>query len=250
MKKLSLLIVLLLSTSLSQAEEILISLYEFDPWRMVIGSDSPTYILYSEGQVIFWNSKLKKYQSIILNPSDLKAELSEIQKLTALEREYILSDWTDQPTQVLTFKSGISIKKISVYGNLRKQKVVREKAPREFLDKFDYFTRYSKAGAKDWNPTHIEVMIWPYDYAPEKSIIWPGNWPDIRSSSTKKRGDSYSIYLPFSHYDEFKKFIEARNEKSAVEINGKKWAVSTRIPFPHEMALNKSIQPNAKASAD
>ncbi len=111
----------------------------------------------------------------------MEVELSEVKKLTALESEYSLSNWTDQPTQVLAFKSGSSIKNISVYGNLRKQEEVREKAPKEFLAKFDYFTSYSKTGAKDWNPTHIEVMIWPYDYAPEKSIIWHSNWPDIKS---------------------------------------------------------------------
>jgi len=246
MKNLLLLIVLFLSVSLARAEDILISLYEYDPWRMVIGSDSPTFMLYSDGQVIFWNTELKKYQNAILNPSDLEAELSGVKRLTDLESEYILSGWTDQPTQVLAFKSGATNHKIGVYGSLRKQKEVREKAPREFLALFDYYTRYSKAGATDWNPTHIEVMIWPYDYAPEKSIIWPSTWPDINSGSTKKRGDSFSIYLPFNHYDEFKKFIATRNEKGAVEINGKKWVVSTRTPFPHEIALNKSKQKGAQ----
>jgi hypothetical protein len=250
MKSLSLLIVLLLSVSLARADDILISLYEYDPWRMVIGSDSPTFILYSEGQVIFWNAELKKYQSTVLNKDNLEAELSELQKLTDLESDYSLSDWSDQPTQVIAFKLGNRIKKISVYGNLRKQEEVRKKAPREFLSKFDYFTSYSKEDAKDWNPTYIEVMIWPYEYAPEKSIVWPSNWPDIESYGTKKRGDSYSIYLPFSHSDELNKFIATRNKKGAVEINGKKWAVSTKTPFPHEISLNKSMQPNANASAD
>ncbi len=250
MKNFNLLVVLLLSVSLARADEILISLYEHDPWRMVIGSDSPTFILYSEGQVIFWNTKQKKYQSAILSQDDIEDELTKVQMLTALESEYSLSNWTDQPTQVLTFNTGSSIKKISVYGNLRKQEEVRGKAPKKLLASFDYFTSYSRSGSQDWNPSYIEVMIWPYEYAPEKSVIWPNGWPDIKSNNTKKRGDSYSIYLPYKYYDEFKKFIATRNEKGAVEINGKKWAVSTRIPFPHEVALNKSMQPTANTSAD
>jgi hypothetical protein len=240
MKIFSLIIILFLSVS-SRADDILISLYENDPWRMVIGSDSPTFILYSGGQVIFWNTEQKKYQSALLDSGALKVELSETQKLNTLKSSYELSEWTDQPTQVLTFKYGNEIKKISVYGNLRKQKRVREKAPAEFLSIFDHFTNYSKTNSEDWYPSHIEIMVWPYDYAPEKSIIWPKNWPDTKSASTKKRGDSYSIYLPFNHYDEFKKFIATRNEKGAVKINGKKWSVSTRIPFPHEIALNKQL---------
>jgi hypothetical protein len=82
-------------------------------------------------------------------------------------------------------------------------------------------------------------MIWAYDYAPEKSIVWPEKWPDINSNSTRKRGDSYSIYLPYSEKGNYKEFIATRSEKGAVEINGKKWAVSTRIPFPHEIAFKK-----------
>ena len=136
------------------------------------------------------------------------------------------------------FKAGDTTHKIGVYGNLRKQKEVREKAPSELLTLFDYYTGYNNSNATDWEPTHIEVMIWPYDYAPEKSIIWPSDWPDINSSSTRKRGDSYSIYLPFEHYDKLKRFIATRNEKGAVEINGEKWAISTRSPFPHEIAMN------------
>ena len=52
------------------------------------------------------------------------------------------------------------------------------------------------------------------------------------------------------YYEDFKIFIATRNQKGAVEINGKKWAVSSRVPFPHEMALNKSIQPTPSATDD
>ncbi len=65
----------------------------------------------------------------------------------------------------------------------------------EKLVKFDY------PGAKDWLPEEVEVMVWPYEYAPEASIIWPKDWPSFDSSHAVKRGEkSFSIFLPAADY--------------------------------------------------
>jgi hypothetical protein len=239
MKRIVLISMLFWISSTTSANEILISLYEHDPWRMVIGSDSPTFVLYEDGQTIFWDAEQNRYQFVMLNEDSIRKELSELRELSALKEEYELSNWTDQPTQVLSMKIGQKFKRISIYGNLRKEKEVRAKTPKLLLSKFDHLVNYHHSGSKAWVPEYLEVMIWPYEYAPDASIQWPSVWPDINSEGTKKRGNAYSIYLPYKYLEEFKKFIETRNEKGAVEINGKKWAVSTRIPFPHEMALNK-----------
>ena len=77
-------------------------------------------------------------------------------------------------------------------------------------------------------------MIWPYEYAPEASIVWPKNWPGLHDVSTVKRGDSYSIFVPSADYAAVRHFLDTEKEKGAVEIGGKKWAVSIRMPFPGE----------------
>lgn len=249
MKNIVLILLLVIATSFARADEILISLYEYNPWKMVVGSDSPTFILYKDGTAIFWNAERKEYQYTKLNKASVQKEVDGLVDLAKLESNYSLSRWTDQPTQVLSIRIGNNLKKISIYGNLRKQEEVREKAPDLFLSKYDYFIDYSASEAKTWKPKFVEVMIWPYEYAPDKSIVWPKNWPDINSESTRKRRDSYSIYLPYSELEDFKVFIATKNGKGAVEINGKKWAVSTRIPFPHETELNKTLNLTPKSGA-
>jgi hypothetical protein len=77
-------------------------------------------------------------------------------------------------------------------------------------------------------------MIWPYDYAPEPSIIWPSEWPGLQSERTIRRGESYSVYVPSADLDALRDFLRSRNERGAVEIDGAKWAVSLRTPFPGE----------------
>ena len=121
-----------------------------------------------------------------------------------------------------------------VYGSLYDNDV-RIKSPEVILNLFDKITSYTHSGSKSWLPKKIEVMIWPYEYAPDASIIWPTDWPDINHPETFKRGqDLYSIFLDSMYFEDLKQFLKTRSQKGAVEINGKKWAVSFRFPFPHE----------------
>jgi hypothetical protein len=75
-------------------------------------------------------------------------------------------------------------------------------------------------------------MFWDYDYAPNKKP-WPKKFPDLKSSSTIKHGDMYSVYIDKTDFTEFKAYYPSIGEKEAVEINGKKMAISYRFPFPN-----------------
>jgi hypothetical protein len=77
-------------------------------------------------------------------------------------------------------------------------------------------------------------MIWPYDYAPEPSIAWPKRWPGLDAPTTLKRAESFSLFVPSAEFESLHAFLAGRQEKGAVEIGGKKWAASLRLPFPHE----------------
>lgn len=259
MKKLIKLIILTLviinSYSIKAEENIspVFSLIEFDPWGMVIGSDSPSFTLYDNGLVIFITKKddVYSYYSYFLDKNSMKELNSQLipENLEDLEKDYTLFNWTDQPENLFYFNG----KKIYVYGNLRNpienpntdDKEVTEiyereielwkNFPEELINTFKTATSYSHKNATEWFPEYIEVMFWPYEYAPEESIIWPGNWPDLNDKRTRKRSeDSYSVYLPSKYYNELIEILRTQNEKGAVEINNKKMAVSLRFPFPRE----------------
>ena len=80
----------------------------------------------------------------------------------------------------------------------------------------------------------MEVMIWPYENAPDASSVWPKEWPGINSQRSMKRGDSYSIFLDGALLPKLRKFLETGKARGAVEIGGKKWDVSYRFAFPSE----------------
>jgi len=221
----------------------LIVLRESNPWAMVLGADGPTFVLYKNGIVIYRENK--KYVSVKLNENEfykLIEELKPSSDFLNLKGYYSLSKWTDQPTTRLFVNLNGFKKYVDIYANLRRASEEQIKAPKSFMKLFNKLISYKHKNAKPWFPKKFEVMLYPYEYAPEKSIVWHSDWPDLFDVWTKKRYKSYSIYLDASKYQEFEAFLKTKNMKGAVEINNKKWSVSIRLPFPNEKVwMNKKV---------
>ena len=213
-------------------------LTEFNPWAMVVGSDSPTFVLYENGTVIFL--KDKKYLSAKLTPAEVDAFLLGLGRdsLVGLRDSYTLSEYTDQPTNVLVVRiDGSSYKKISIYGTIRALKTEPAGAlplPDELTRALRLVLQYDNASSSAWMPEYLEVMIWPFEYAKGKPAEWPTKWPGVSDPKTLKHKDMYSIFVPESQYQELEKFVSQLKPTQAVRIDNKKWAVSVRFPFPHE----------------
>lgn len=221
------------------SEPVLV-LLEKDPWLDVIGSDSPSFALYDDGRVIFKQAASDKkagYRYADLSKQQFENLLSKLDlenSFSSLKDNYELSSETDQITQQFYIKTKDKVRILNVYGSLHDSSV-RLIAPKAITALFDTLTSYNLPKSEQWMPTKIEVMIGPYDYAPDKSIIWPSNWPDLNSPDTKKRHHgSYSLYVDSNLFKDLEKFLSTRHQKGAVEINGKKWSASIRFPFPQE----------------
>lgn len=216
----------------------IVVLVETDPWIMVIGSDVPTIAIYQYGDVIYKRIENKKmnYYSVKLDTAETQKLIYNLGISDSLVKmaDYIsASEWTDQPTNelILNFDSA-RVKR--VYGNLRSKDESRNKTPKYFLKVYDNLINYKDKREKIWLPDFIEIMLTNYSYSPETPIKWPTYWPDLNSKSTIKRSeDLYSIYLKNENFKEFIKLIQSLKEKQAVEINGKKFSVSYRMPFPN-----------------
>jgi hypothetical protein len=108
---------------------------------------------------------------------------------------------------------------------------------------YEYLTHVRFSGSTPWTPGYIEVMIWPYEQAPEGVVHWPHRWPGLDSPNAMKRGDSYSIFLQGSELAQLRAFLRARDEDVAVEIGGKNWAVAYRFVFPSEPVWVEAFKP-------
>lgn len=216
-----------------------IVLIETDPWLMVIGSDTPTFALYENGQIIYRKTIDNSYKYFEINydsekTQDLIYSFGITGDLMSLSDYIDSSDRTDQPTNILILNFDI-LREINVYGNLRdKKSEARDKTPKEYLMVYDNILKFEDKSAKEWIPEAIEVMATNYNHSPEKPLKWNSDWNDINSPTTIKRNDFlYSIYLEKKYFDDFIKLLSKLKQKQAVEINGTKYSLTYRLPFPN-----------------
>jgi len=234
-------------------------LIQSDPWAMVMGADTPRVAAYEDGTVIFLK---KSGNSASYHQKDLSAtELSDLKKrltptvdLKDLKHFYSLQPHvTDQPEALFYIRDGERELTTRVYGlkaastKLPAYTVLSEKrkpdtVPEQLIELHKFLCAIDYPDSKEWTPRYLEVMIWPYDDAPEASITWPEDWPGLDSKRSLKRGDSYSIFLDGGLLPELQKFMRTRKEKGAVEIGGKEWAVSFRAVFPGEPIWRKAFE--------
>ena len=243
-RRLSLLALVTMSHVAAADPAPLLVVREMDPWRMVIGSDSAKFAVYDDGSVIYQAAKPTEERPFekrkVENPKLVVGKLLAVD-LAKMEKSYELTAATDQITTTIWTPE----RRIGIYGNWREpspkaandeQRKMWESLPggiREFLKRVE---KERETEGEAWMPESIEVMFWPYEYAPEESIVWPASWPDLKAATTKKRegDDFYRVFLPSSKLAELRKFMATRKDKGAVLINGKKMTVSYRFPFPGE----------------
>jgi hypothetical protein len=220
-----------------------------DPWAMVLGADTPRLALYEDGTRICiarGGSGLATLLVSKLSPTDLDQELQRIQALgtlSGLKRHYEMTRVTDQSSDQFYVDLGGGPPVVTeVYGLGARE--TAERLPDSLAALHQHLVRATCEGGVPWVPEHVEVMLWPYEYAPQKSIHWPADWPGLDSPAARRRGDSYSIYLAGSKLSELRAFLKTRNEKGAVEVGRKKWAASYRYVFPSEPVWSKAFRQN------
>ena len=219
--------------------EPIVVLIETDPWLMVMGSDVPTFALYENGQIIYRKVVDKRYKYFeVQNDKEKTQQIIKSLGITdnlIKESNYIeASTSTDQPSNILLLNFD-SLKEINVYGSLRNENgKARQKTPQDFLTVYDNIIKFEDKNATDWLPDTIEVMATKYSYSPEKPLQWNKEWGDINSPKTVKRSeDLYSIYLDKKYFPDLLSLLKMLKEKQAVEINGEKYSLTYRLPFPN-----------------
>jgi hypothetical protein len=230
-------------------------LIQTDPWAMVIGADSPRVAVYEDRVVIFFRKSKEggTYHYRKLSEaefSDIEKHLAPVVGLKELKHFYSLRpNVTDQPEAIFYARELVTrVYGLKAPGTKLGDSYVRsdgrkpDDVPDELRELHNYLCSRDYRDSKEWSPKYVEVMIWPYEYAPDASIVWPKEWPALNSDRARKRGDSYSIFLDGTVLPRLQRFLQTRKEKGAVEIRGKKWAVSFRAVFPSEPIWKKSFE--------
>ena len=233
------------SDRLTEQPGPLVVLIERNPWLTVVGSDSPTFALYSNGLVIFRDESYA-YHSVHLDAQQKNALLAEItpESIMDLREHYETVFAFDLPTNELNVWVDGKRKRVDVYGVLRSDINGRrsdewatsvDKPPAAYLRAFDAIVNFAPE-ASAWLPDRIEVMIWPFEYSREEPLALPADWPPFESSERAIGSDLRRLYLPAAEFPRLQRLIKEMNPGQAVEFGGRKWAIAYRFPFPNESA--------------
>lgn len=232
-------------TFVEDNREAVVLLYEYNPWAMVIGSDSPSFALYDNGLLIFTrinNEGRPEYASLTLGKQELIDFLASlpVKEFNELRPDYELDLRTDQPTNVLSVRNSTGLKSVRVYGKLERS--TKADDPAAFIEIYRKLKSFQDSRAARWMPEKVELMLWPYENA-GSPLSWPKDWPDINHPTTKKKGVgresiNYSIYLTPAQYRRLRQQVESASA-DALLVNKRKWAFSFRFPFPNEDSWRK-----------
>lgn len=215
----------------------LIRLTIFDSWAPVLGADSPQFVVYDTGQVIYAggvdDDRRLTYMRVELEPAELEALLDSL----GVEHFYRMEDYyetvfkTDQRTETITvWTEDAGFHSVTVYGSLEYDPEARALAPHGFVSAFDRMMSYSHPDAEPWLPEMFEVLLWPYENS--SAAGWPEAWPEPGSPVFVPRDQVISVYLDS---DQLERYRELAATARAVRLDGETYAFSMRWPFPHEV---------------
>ncbi len=224
---------------------------ESDPWLIVIGSDLPSFVLYEDGRAIYLKKEGNHLQFVtkMLVATELreaKRRLAALIPSKPVEPFYDLKpNVTDLPTT--SFFLAIDGKRLVT--SIRAMNPVKDDSslwkrlaasrktkypPAEIARLRALIGSFSFRGEQKWVPKYVEVMLTPYENAPQESIHWPKEWPGINSATSRQRREQYSIFVNGDLKPAIVRFLGTAKEQGAVEVGGKGWAVSLRDTFPSE----------------
>jgi len=220
----------------------LLVLIQYEPMKMVIGNDSPSFVLYDDGTVIYRKYEHGiKFLSVKLSAQERADVMQKIRQddFDSLESRY---DWsggsTDQPADLMLRRiSDGTYKSVYVYGSLQGITDAMAKTVRLLpvsLSAFRFMSTYDNPTATEWWPDYIKLLIWPYKVPENRHpdvVNWPEGWPGLDDATTVKVGDGYELRLEKAKFLEIKGLVS----RNVIRIDRKDWVMGrVLIPFPHE----------------
>lgn len=212
-------------------------------------SDAPTFVMYSDGTVIFRDDATStqtenRFLTTTLTPKEQSQLLDSLAPLNTANATYDLSRRTCQPNNILSINTGKMKKRIRVSGILDtpynpKAPDERKILPPPLISTTDRLRHFKHKNAKPWLPEYVQVRLRALPNAKDEAKAWPSDLPDLNDERTQKLDtDEYSILVPISRYDQLQALKTDQSARMAVVLlHGKKYIATYRMPFPQEKAF-------------
>jgi hypothetical protein len=220
-------------------------LVERNPWLMVIGSDTPTVVLYEDGLAIYqqMNGDHAEAMKGHMAPAAARAFVDGAVQAGFLELPLhtMLSRGHDLPTVEILLRSGTAWHLASAYGMRRNgpasDGLSDREAPRALATVYEKALAIGIPGAQPWKADEIEVMLWDFSHA-RSAVEWPAGVP--KPPPDVKAHGVYHHFLDGKYEPLVSGFLLSKDRKTAVMLNGTMWSMGLRPRVPEEEYIQKA----------
>lgn len=225
----------------------LLTCIERNPWKTALGSDTPYFALYDDGQVIYLHRTREGqhvYVTTKISSDQLKALLKDFEltdDFYDLEDEYVVVLGTGQPKTVFYLSDGKRSKLVTVYGPVwdrythRLADVERWRGPDKLppgLARLCVKTReYRNDEATLWVPKYLEILVRRNVFGRLPSD-WPQRWPRIEDEMVWNHGDLTSVFVSGVELEKAQDYAQQHAEVFRTGLGA--WVSTIRYVFPNE----------------
>jgi len=219
------------------------------------GTELPLFILYDDGRAIYpaqrkrGNPVSYRVACLAERGDSLRARFGLNAAVRQLRERYdYRPNWSDQESVFLFWWYGDTLSRVTVRAGRTGVDQFSSDVPAAFREAYRRMVEFEAPNSVPWEPDSLEVAVWPYEYAPDNPPLeWPGDWPDLRSKTTRHEKDRFVdeihlLYLDGDQRERLERFLAQRRERQAIRMNGRKWAVGYRMLFPGESRWKPLIQ--------
>ena len=213
-------------------------------WTEGGGAPGIRFLLFANGDVLVPNAHAKSgLGESRLSPQGVRAV---VEKLEAQNKFWALASRYADPNVILEIPDNtISLRlpkkrpiTVTVDAALTSGSS-SQRPPRAFVECINLLKTLIPAHTTPWDPGYVEIGWSDYNYARERSVAWPKQWPGLTGPLARKvRGFviQWIVLFPSSRVDELDRFLARRSEMGAIFVDGKKLSGDYRWPLPSEKA--------------
>lgn len=209
--------------------------------------NAPLFILYDDGTAIYARDRREPYATeyrtarLSRTGRSLLAEMSIGPRAFALDTLYDLHpNITDLSSLLLYVWRGDTLTRVAVRAGELQGDTLATAVPAAFKAVYATMMGFSAPAARPWTPDSLEVVMWPYEYAPDDPPLqWPPRWPNLTDPATVHAADNvvaetWRLRLPIARRDSLEAFLRSVREKQAIGISGHKVVARYRLLYPGE----------------
>jgi hypothetical protein len=199
----------------------------------LLTTGTPRFVLYRDGQVIYWDEEINQYMEVMLTQDELSNLVARLPlaDFLRLDTQIIATNATDADSDTIVIWNEGNPHRVNVYGaNMR---AGENQTPTTFREILDFVGVYTHLDAEPWQAEQMEILFNRQNSNDKSDIDWPADWP-IPENCTY---GSCVIPLDISYYEQIHVWTEeyyVNTDILTVRMSDTVWQIFYRFVFPHE----------------